>query len=121
MSYGFYAAWDYRYLPLIFFSSTVDYWLARMIDAQEDPGRRKAMLVVTVVLNLGFLGFFKYWNFALDNVGVLLGLVQGHEVPPLGEAVRVSLPPVGISFFTFESMSYVIDVHRRELKPHKSY
>ena len=127
MSYGFYAAgfdknlnWNFRYLPLIFSSSTVDYFLARAIDRAEDPKRRKLMLAITVVLNLGFLGFFKYWNFAIENVNIVRAWIEGHPVAT-NEALKVLLPPVGISFFTFESMSYVIDVYRHELKPHKSY
>lgn len=120
LSYGFYAAWNVKYLPLIFFSSTVDFFLARAIDRVEDPRRRKLMLVVTVVLNLGFLGFFKYWNFALENVSIMRSWWTGQEVAS-NDALKVLLPPVGISFFTFESMSYVVDVYRRELKPHKSY
>ena len=120
MSYGFYAAWDWRYLPLIFASSTVDFLLARTIGREERPGVRKALLVVTVALNLGFLGFFKYWNFAVENVHIARELLTGAPATP-EQVFKVLLPPVGISFFTFESMSYVIDVYRRELEPHASY
>ncbi|MBK8253012.1 MAG: MBOAT family protein [Polyangiaceae bacterium] len=127
LSYGFYAAgfdknlnWNFKYLPLIFASSTVDFFLARAIDRMDDPKRRKALLAITVILNLGFLGFFKYWNFAIENVNVMRAWWTGAPVSG-NEALKVLLPPVGISFFTFESMSYVIDVYRRELKPHKSY
>ena len=120
-SYYFYASWNWRYLPLIFGSSTVDFFLARAIAREDRPRARRGMLALTVVLNLGFLGFFKYWNFALENVRLLTGLVSGGALPPADETLRVLLPPVGISFFTFESMSYVIDVYRGELSPHKSY
>ncbi len=118
-SYGFYAAWDIRYLPLIFGSSTVDFFLARRIAREESAARRKLWLVVTVALNLGFLGFFKYWAFAVENVAVLRALLEGAAVTPV--EVMPLLPPVGISFFTFESMSYVIDVYRKETEPHPSY
>jgi D-alanyl-lipoteichoic acid acyltransferase DltB (MBOAT superfamily) len=121
MSYGFYAGWNWRYLPLIFGSSTVDYFLARAIDRSESAAARRRLLLVTVVLNLGFLGFFKYWNFALDNVHAAMDLIRGTSSVDAGTAFKVLLPPVGISFFTFESMSYVVDVYRRELPPHKSY
>jgi alginate O-acetyltransferase complex protein AlgI len=121
LSYYFYASWNWRYLPLIFGSSTVDYFLARAIAREDRPRARRGMLAVTVALNLGFLGFFKYWNFALENVRLLAGLFAGAAPLPADEAFRVLLPPVGISFFTFESMSYVIDVYRGELQPHKSY
>ena len=120
LSYGFYAAWDWRYLPLIFGSSTVDFFLARAVHREERPGAKRALLMITVALNLGFLGFFKYWNFASENVSALLALAHG-AAPPTASAFRVLLPPVGISFFTFESMSYVVDVYRGELLPHRSY
>ncbi len=121
LSYYFYASWNWRYLPLIFGSSTVDFFLARAIAREERPRARRVMLAVTVALNLGFLGFFKYWNFALENARLVVGLLGGATTPSAGEALRVLLPPVGISFFTFESMSYVVDVYRRELEPHRSY
>ncbi|MDC3954525.1 MBOAT family O-acyltransferase [Polyangium jinanense] len=120
MSYGFYAAWDWRYLPLIFGSSTVDFFLARIIANETSPSRRKALLTITVVLNLGFLGFFKYWNFGVENVELLRAWLTG-TTPKTSDAMRVLLPPVGISFFTFESMSYVIDVYRGDLPAHRSY
>ncbi|MCC6556535.1 MAG: MBOAT family protein [Polyangiaceae bacterium] len=120
MSYGFYAAWDWRYLPLIFASSTVDFLLARAIGREPRPRARKVWLIATVILNLGFLGFFKYWNFAVENVHLVRQLLAG-EALPATQAFKVLLPPVGISFVTFESMSYVIDVYRGELKPHDSY
>ncbi|HRI64608.1 MAG TPA: MBOAT family protein [Polyangium sp.] len=120
MSYGFYAAWNWRYLPLIFGSSTVDFFLARAIAKQKDPLQRKRLLAITVVLNLGFLGFFKYWNFAIENVQVVSAWLGGRPVAT-SESLRVLLPPVGISFFTFESMSYVIDVYRGDLPAHRSY
>ena len=121
LSYYFYASWNWRYLPLIFGSSTVDYFLARAIAAEVRPRARRLMLAVTVALNLGFLGFFKYWNFALENVHLVAALLGHGGALPADDALRVLLPPVGISFFTFESMSYVIDVYRGELEPHKSY
>ncbi|HVY49693.1 MAG TPA: MBOAT family protein [Minicystis sp.] len=120
-SYAFYAAWKWQYLPLIFASSTVDFFLARAIARRDDARKRKALLLVTVVLNLGFLGFFKYWNFALENFEAARALLSGAAPTAPADALRVLLPPVGISFFTFESMSYVIDVYRRELEPHESY
>jgi D-alanyl-lipoteichoic acid acyltransferase DltB (MBOAT superfamily) len=121
LSYYFYASWNWRYLPLIFGSSTVDFFLARSIAREERPHARRVMLALTVALNLGFLGFFKYWNFALENARLVAALLHGAAPPPVNDALKVLLPPVGISFFTFESMSYVIDVYRGELRPHRSY
>jgi alginate O-acetyltransferase complex protein AlgI len=116
-SYVFYAHWDFRFLPLIWGSSTADFWLAKKIHAAEDARVRKRWLLGTVVLNLGVLGFFKYFNFGVDSVAAALQAL-GVTAPEI--SLRVALP-VGISFFTFESMSYVIDVYRKELEPQKSY
>jgi len=118
-SYGFYAHWDWRYLPLLFGSATVDFYLARAIAKQEDLRRRRRLMVGTMVLNLGFLSLFKYDQFFLENVALLRSLFDP-TVVTTSTASRL-LPPVGISFFTFESMSYVFDVYRRKLEPHDSY
>ena len=116
-SYVFYAHWDYRFLPLIWGSSTADWWLGKKIDQTEDPRARKLWLLGTVAINLGVLGFFKYFNFGIDSARAALTALGAH---PPDIALRVALP-VGISFFTFESMSYVIDVYRKELRSHDSY
>ena len=116
-SYFFYAQWNPYYLPLIFASSTVDYWLARKIDAASCDRARKRWLVGTVVVNLGFLGFFKYWNFGVDTV---LAAAHAAHLNVPAPYVHLALP-IGISFFTFESMSYVIDVYKRTTKPCDSY
>ena len=132
MSYGFYANWDVRYLPLIFGSSTVDFFLAKVIARAKDPVARRRMLAITVVLNLGFLSVFKYTNFIVESflamkwaAGQDLGLVAFLKLAFAGQLPDapklIGLPPVGISFFTFESMSYVIDVYRGDLEPHDSY
>jgi D-alanyl-lipoteichoic acid acyltransferase DltB (MBOAT superfamily) len=116
-SYYFYAHWDYRFLGLIWASSTADWLLGHAIARADTAEKKKLWLVVTVVMNLGVLGFFKYANFGIDSMVALLeGL--GLRAPRI--ALEVALP-IGISFFTFESMSYVIDVYRKELEPHKSY
>jgi len=116
-SYVFYAHWDWRFLPLIWGSSTVDWWLGHAIARARSDRTRKLWLVATVILNLGVLGIFKYFNFGLDTASGVLGKLGVH-VPEV--ALRVALP-VGVSFFTFESMSYVIDVYRRHIQPQKSY
>ncbi len=116
-SYFFYANFAWYYLPLIFFSSTIDYWLGNRIAATESPRSRKRWLVLTVLVNLGMLGFFKYWDFGLDTVALAANSLGWNPSLPY---LRLALP-IGISFFTFESMSYVIDVYRRTTKPCDSY
>jgi alginate O-acetyltransferase complex protein AlgI len=116
-SYFFYAQWDPRFLALIFASSSADWLLAGAIDRAPDERRRKRLLVLTVVMNLGVLGLFKYFDFGVAELSALLRDLGLH---PPEMALRLTLP-IGISFFTFESMSYVIDVYRRELPAHPSY
>jgi alginate O-acetyltransferase complex protein AlgI len=116
-SYVFYAHWDWRFLPLIWGSSTIDWLLGNAIARAQDQRERKLWLAGTVAVNLGILGIFKYFNFGVDTATALLG-AAGIEAPNI--VLRVALP-VGISFFTFESMSYVIDIYRGVIRPHKSY
>jgi D-alanyl-lipoteichoic acid acyltransferase DltB (MBOAT superfamily) len=116
-SYAFYARWDYRFVPLIFASSTADWLLGNAIGRAEEPRARRLWLAATVVLNLGVLFAFKYLNFGIDSARMLLASLGFH---PPQVALEVVLP-VGVSFFTFESMSYVIDVYRRDIEPHPSY
>jgi alginate O-acetyltransferase complex protein AlgI len=104
----FYAAWNYRYLALLLFISVVDYYCALRIHRNETQLARKRWLMVSIVSNLGLLSYFKYTNFFLDNFNLLTG---GH-IPHLN-----ILLPAGISFYTFKTMSYTIDVYRRELEP----
>lgn len=116
-SYFFYAQWAWYYLPLIFLSSTADYWLGNRIAASQDPRHKKLWLVGTTVVNLGMLAVFKYWDFGAGTVAAA-GARFGWEIRPV--YLHIALP-IGISFFTFESMSYVIDVYRGTTKPCKSY
>ncbi len=116
-SYFFYAQWDPRFLGLIFASSTADWLLAGAIGRASNARRKKRLLVLTVVMNLGVLGLFKYFDFGIAELSALLRQLGMH---PAEMTLRLTLP-IGISFFTFESMSYVIDVYRRELPPHPSY
>jgi alginate O-acetyltransferase complex protein AlgI len=115
-SYYFYAQWDARLLSLIIASTTMDFWFAYAMDVVA-PARRKALLVASVVANLGLLAYFKYAGFFVDSaVDALnaLGVAATHR------HLEIILP-VGISFYTFQSMSYVIDVYRRELKASRSW
>ena len=116
-SYFFYAQSGVRFLALIFACSTADFLLSHAIGRASEPAVRKRWLVLTVVMNLGVLGFFKYLHFGVDNAQAALAALGVH-LPRL--ALSITLP-VGISFFTFESMSYVIDVYRGDIEPHESY
>ncbi len=107
----FYAAWDFRYLGLLLLISGIDFVAAAQIDQTELPRRRRAWLVFSMVTNLGCLAYFKYTDFFIHSLNGVLG-VYGREIPLL----HVFLP-AGISFYTFKSMSYTIDVYRRELRP----
>jgi alginate O-acetyltransferase complex protein AlgI len=109
--------WSVLCLGIIFVGSTLDYWIGRALARTESPGRRKALLLVSVVYYLGVLSIFKYFDFAVDSFASLLAMVGVHaNVTHL----RLVLP-FGISFFTFETMSYTIDVDRRELEPADRY
>jgi len=111
----FYAAWDWRFLAPLLFSTTIDYFCARKIEgaslAVDGPRRRKLYLVVSVVTNLGLLGFFKYFDFFAGSLQRLLGLM-GWKLELW--TLQVILP-VGISFYTFQALSYTIDVYRGEI------
>lgn len=113
----FYGSWNWTLLPLIVFSATVDFLCGRSIDRSAGAGRRRALLVVSVVTNLSLLGFFKYYNFFVESFNALLGALG------LGTSLHTLaiILPVGISFYTFQSMAYTIDVYRRQLRPCGSY
>jgi D-alanyl-lipoteichoic acid acyltransferase DltB (MBOAT superfamily) len=111
-SYFFYGWWDWRFLGLLFLSTVVDYLVGRALESAEGPRKRKTLLLVSLVTNLGILGFFKYFNFFVDSAATLLTSV-GFE--PHTPTLQVILP-VGISFYTFQTMAYTIDVYRRRMK-----
>jgi alginate O-acetyltransferase complex protein AlgI len=110
-SYYFYAAWDWRFLGLLVASTLVDYTCGLLLARTETTPRRRVLIVASLGFNLTVLAFFKYFNFFAENLHALLGVV-GWQVDFV--TLRVLLP-VGISFYTFATMSYVIDVYRREL------
>jgi len=110
-SYYFYASWDWRFLGLLLASTIVDYSCGRLIERSSGPRRRKTLLCLSLGFNLTLLGFFKYFNFFADNLHGLFGAL-GWQLDFV--TLRVVLP-VGISFYTFVTMSYVIDVYRREI------
>lgn len=116
-SYVFYGWWDWRFLSLIVFSTIVDYTVGRKLRTEENQHKRKILLWTSILINLGFLGFFKYYNFFLDNF-ITAFLFFGQDIQ--ANALNIILP-VGISFYTFQTLSYTIDVYKRKLEPTKDF
>lgn len=116
-SYTFYGWWDWRFLSLIIFSTIIDYLIGIGLSKQEDPIKRKLLLWLSILVNLGFLGFFKYYNFFLDNFVAAFSFF-GTEIN--ANSLNIILP-VGISFYTFQTLSYSIDVYKRKLEPTKDF
>jgi D-alanyl-lipoteichoic acid acyltransferase DltB (MBOAT superfamily) len=116
-SYVFYGWWDWRFLSLILFSTVVDYSVGLRLNKVDKHLERKILLWISIAVNLGFLGFFKYYNFFLDNFIEAFSLLN-YEFNPY--SLNIILP-VGISFYTFQTMSYTIDVYRQKLEPTKDF
>jgi alginate O-acetyltransferase complex protein AlgI len=112
-SYIFYGWWDYRFTALMLIASIMDFCIALALGRSERESTRKVLLWVGLTGNLTMLGFFKYFNFFSDNVYELL-VMMGWNPSPV--TLRILLP-VGISFYTFQTMSYTIDVYRRKMAP----
>lgn len=115
-SYFFYGFWDWRFLSLLAVSTVVDYVVARGIASSDVPARRRALLIVSICTNLGILGFFKYFNFFTESFREFIGLFGIQTHTGLLEVIL----PVGISFYTFQTMSYTIDVYRGKAPPERS-
>ncbi len=116
-SYVFYAAWNPYFLVLLIGSTTLDWWIAQRIDAAEQTRARKIWVSITLIVNLGALALFKYNRFMLDNLAAVLALVGVHYVPARFDIVL----PIGISFYTFHSLSYCIDIYRRKFAPTRDW
>lgn len=116
-SYVFYGWWDWRFLSLILFSTLVDYLVGRKLGKEENQTRRKVLLLTSILVNLGFLGFFKYYNFFLDNFITAFSFF-GKDIK--ANSLNIILP-VGISFYTFQTLSYSIDVYKRKLEPTRDF
>jgi D-alanyl-lipoteichoic acid acyltransferase DltB (MBOAT superfamily) len=112
-SYYFYSAWDWRFLGLLLLSTIVDYTCGLLIAAAPGHRRRRALVALSVTFNLTLLGLFKYFNFFAESLGAVLAAAGWHAD---FVTLRVLLP-IGISFYTFVTMSYVIDVYRGEIRP----
>jgi D-alanyl-lipoteichoic acid acyltransferase DltB (MBOAT superfamily) len=112
-SYVFYGWWDWRFLSLIACSTVVDYSIANFLGRSTHERKRKVLVFSSVVINLGLLGYFKYYNFFIDTFVEAFSLF-GIAFSP--RSLNIILP-VGISFYTFQTLSYTIDVYRRKLEP----
>lgn len=114
-SYIFYGWWDWRFLFLIFFSSITDYIIGKGLQITEKEKYRKTLLWISIITNIGFLGFFKYYNFFVDSFVTAFSF--------FGKSISINslniILPVGISFYTFQTLSYTIDVYKRKLEPAK--
>ncbi len=114
-SYVFYGWWDWRFLSLIIFSSSIDFFVGINLSKTNKKRDRKILLLTSVIVNLGFLGFFKYFNFFAESFADAFTL--------LGKPIETSrlniILPVGISFYTFQTLSYSIDVYKKKLTPTK--
>jgi D-alanyl-lipoteichoic acid acyltransferase DltB (MBOAT superfamily) len=116
-SYVFYGWWDWRFLSLIIFSTVVDYLVGQKLRTQEKQSKRKVSLWISILVNLGFLGFFKYYNFFLENFVDAFSLF-GMQIN--ANSLNIILP-VGISFYTFQTLSYTIDVYKKKLEPTQDF
>ena len=114
ISYFFYGYWDPRFLSLIFLSTLCDFYFGLQIDRSNNLKFKKTLLLSSIVLNLSLLGFFKYFNFFIDNAQLALTSF-GFQIENTW-TLNIILP-VGISFYTFQTMSYTIDIYREKLKP----
>jgi D-alanyl-lipoteichoic acid acyltransferase DltB (MBOAT superfamily) len=111
-SWVFYGAWDWRFVALLIGSAFLNWGAARIVDAAETRAMQRAVVTIGVIANLGILGFFKYYDFFLEQLGGLLTHIGFGRDLPLMQIVL----PIGVSFFTFQAMSYLIDVYRGRVK-----
>ena len=110
-SYVFYGWWDYRFLSLIFLTTVLDFFTAIQVDSSEEPTTRKFWVGLSITVNLSVLFFFKYYNFFVDSwIEAFRSIGYTMDVRSLNIIL-----PVGVSFYTFQTMSYTIDVYRKQL------
>ena len=115
-SYIFYMSWNWKFLSLILLSTVVDYFCGMKVHAAKTDARKKNWLVLSVVTNLVILAFFKYYNFFAENLAALTSVFGWTP----GDLTLNIILPVGISFYTFQTMSYSIDIYRKEIKPERN-
>ncbi|MFM7175927.1 MAG: MBOAT family O-acyltransferase, partial [Bacteroidota bacterium] len=116
-SYFFYACWDWRFMFLLVFSTFLDYYTGIRIHESNSPSKKKTWLWISILINLGFLGVFKYYNFFVDSFADALALLG---VQTNTTTLQVILP-VGISFYTFHGLSYVFDLYKDRIKPERNF
>ena len=116
-SYVFYGWWSWIFLSLILFSTIVDYLVGLGLEKEENKNKRKLLLLASILINLGFLSVFKYYNFFLDNFITAFSFF-GTDIK--ANSLNLILP-VGISFYTFQTLSYTIDVYKRKFEPTKDF
>ncbi|TND06524.1 MAG: membrane bound O-acyl transferase MBOAT family protein [Bacteroidetes bacterium] len=116
-SYFFYGCWNYKFLFLLAFSTFLDYYCGLRIHQATDERERKRWLMLSIIVSFVILGFFKYYNFFIDSMAGLLDMLGWHVSPWILDIVL----PVGISFYTFHGISYVVDIYNRKFVPVKSY
>jgi alginate O-acetyltransferase complex protein AlgI len=116
-SYFFYACWDWRFLFLLAFSTLLDYYTGLKMSDSQNKTEKKFWFILSVSINLGFLGIFKYYNFFIDSFAGLISNF-GFQINPY--TINVILP-VGISFYTFHGLSYVIDIYKERIKAEKNF
>ena len=116
-SYFFYASWKIEYLGLILFSTLIDYYVGLQIGDSKEKSKKKRWLYLSIFANLSILFVFKYYNFFIENATELLGFLGLNYVAPIANL----LLPIGISFYTFQSMSYSIDVYNGKIEPEKNF
>ena len=116
-SYIFYGWWDWRFLSLILFSTLVDYSIGRLLEREENQKKRFIFLWISIIVNLGFLGFFKYYNFFVESFISSFSFF-GKEIQ--ANTLNIILP-VGISFYTFQTLSYTIDIYKKKLEPTRNF
>ncbi|MGB4958647.1 MAG: MBOAT family O-acyltransferase, partial [Saprospiraceae bacterium] len=112
-SYFFYGWWDYRFLFLLLVSTVADFFLGRLIYQSSSDKLRSVFLWCSVIINLGILGFFKYFDFFLNSLSASFSFM-GHPIEMRGLEIVL---PVGISFYTFQTLSYTIDIYKRKIAP----
>ena len=116
-SYVFYAAWNWKFLFLLIGSSALDYFVGMMLARTKDPTGRRGWLILSLCVNLGTIAFFKYYNFFVASAGELLNWLG---LPASVHTLNIIIP-VGVSFYTFHSMSYTIDVYRGKMRAVSSF